>query len=127
LVPEVIVVNYSARTISALTFFFAAQFVTAAEYSLPERVQVLPVAFIPTDQQPPTNEQRSLFLRHLDWAQRRYREMLNGDTFELAKAEVDVVRGTHPLDYYRQTRERGAPDIVTELLTHYQVSRFRCP
>lgn len=120
--------KHYARLLYAFVILLGtSRFVDAAEYSLPDRVRVLPLAFVPTDQQPPSAEQQRLLLKHLEWAQRRYREMLNGDTFEVEKDQVDIVRGTHPLDYYRQTRERGAPDIVAELLAHYQVSRFECP
>lgn len=99
----------------------------AAEYSLPEKVRVLPVAFVPADEKPPTEIESRLFLRHLDWAQGRYREMLGHDTFELAKSSVQVVKGKRPLDFYRAPPERGAPDIVSELLTQFELTRFDCP
>ena len=63
------------------------------------------------------------FLRHIEWSQKRYREML-GDTFELAEAKVRIVAGQKPLDFYRAPPERGAPDIVSELLTHFQLILF---
>lgn len=106
---------------------FANRIGAGAEYSLPERVRVLPVAFVPTDEKPPTDDETKLFSRHVQWAQQRFREMLGGDTFELAEARVQVVKGQKPLDFYRQSPERGAPDIVSELLTQLRVSRFSCP
>ena len=38
---------------------------------LPARVRVLPMAFIPSDQKPPTGEEQDLFIGHLKWTQRR--------------------------------------------------------
>ncbi len=101
--------------------------VSAAEYSLPERVSVMPVAFVPKGEPSPTDEQRQLFIEHIQWSQKRYEELLSGDTFHIAKLGVEVVEGQRPLDYYRNARERGAPDLVAELLEHFQVSRFKCP
>ncbi len=104
-----------------------APYISAAEYNLPDRVAVMPVAFVPSDQKAPTSNESSLFIKHIVMAQKRYGELLNGDTFELAKPTVQVVRGQRPLDFYRKGEERGAPEIVSELLTHFKVSRFECP
>lgn len=103
-----------------------ARLASAADYTLPDRVQVLPVAFVCTDEKPPTPDESALFLRHLHWTRDRYREMLR-DTFELAGEELKVVSGQKPLDYYRPGPERGAPEIVSELLTHFRLTRFNCP
>lgn len=105
----------------------AARLAFADGYQLPERVRVLPVAFVPTGEKPPTADEQQMFLRHIKWSQDRYREMLDGDTFDVAGKEVKVVQGTRPLDFYRKGSERGAPEIVSELLTHFQVTRFSCP
>lgn len=99
----------------------------AYDYHLPERVSVLPVAFIPKDQKPPTPGEKTKFLKHINLAQARYRELLGGDTFEIAKQEVEVVRGAKPLDFYRPPPDRGAPEIVSELLAHLKVNRYQCP
>jgi hypothetical protein len=53
---------------------------------LPERVGVLPVAFVPRDQAPPQVAQEGVFLKHLAWARRRYGELLNKHTFQFATA-----------------------------------------
>lgn len=100
---------------------------SGADYTLPDRVKVLPVAFVPSGESSPTDDEKKLFLRHLIWAQARYRELLSGDSFELAETKVQVVAGQKPLDFYRKPPDRGAPDIVAELLSHFQVSRFSCP
>lgn len=114
------------RRVALLTLILLSRQAIGAEYSLPDRVKVLPIAFVPTDEAVPTDDEQKLFLRHIEWSQKRYREML-GDTFELAKPKVQVVTGPKPLDFYRAPPERGAPDIVSELLTHFQLTRFNCP
>lgn len=101
--------------------------VRSADYHLPAHVSVLPVAFVPKDQQPPTNDETAKFFKHVTWAQNRYRELLFGDTFDIAQPDVKIVPGQRPLDFYRAPPERGAPDIVSELLTNLKVTRFQCP
>lgn len=115
------------RVLWLLWFVMVGSTAFGAEYSLPDRIRVLPTAFVPNDQPPPTAEQKRLFLDHIVWTQRRYAELLDGDTFELAKNDVEVVTGERSLDYYRNARERGAPDLVTELLDHFRVNRFQNP
>lgn len=115
------------RRAALLVFVITAHFASGADYSLPDRVKVLPVAFVPQGEKDPTPDEQKLFLKHLKWSQERYREMLDGDTFELAESKVQVVSGAKPLDFYRKPPERGAPDIVSELLTHLKLTRFNCP
>lgn len=115
------------RCATLLLVFSLTRVVNGADYTLPDRVKVLPVAFVPSDEKPPTADEQKIFLRHVRWAQDRYRELLSGDTFDLAESTVQIVNGRKPLDYYRKSSERGAPDIVAELLSHFQVSRFSCP
>ena len=100
---------------------------TAASYSLPKQVSVMPVAFVPADEKSPTTEQKNAFLKHIEWTQRRYRELLGGDTFELTGRTVTVVRGRRPLAFYHKAKENGAPEVTAELLTHFKVTRFNCP
>ena len=107
--------------------FLLANLASAADYSLPQRVQVLPVAFVPKDEKPPTDAEQKMFMRHIAQARDRFRELLAGDTFELAKPAVQVVVGQRPLDFYRKPPERGAPDIVSELLATLHLTRFDCP
>src|SRR5947207_1448550 len=67
---------------------------SAAEYSLPALVQVLPVFFVPRDQPAPNADQRARFSRHIAWAQTRYREMLgNRATFAVSDFAATVVTG----------------------------------
>lgn len=96
--------------------------------AIPDRVQVLPVAFVPKDQSPPDPAETKLFGEHLQIARARYREMLHGDTFDFApERRLKVVRGRHDLDHYRRARERGAPDMVAELLDELELTRFSNP
>ncbi len=98
----------------------------AATGVLPTRVKVLPVFFVPRDQAPPGSRLRGRLSAHLAWAQRRYRALL-GTTFQLAPKGVAVVRARHPLRHYRHLPEMAAPEIVGELLTHFQTDRYSCP
>lgn len=96
---------------------------------LPSRIRVLPLAFIPKDQKPPTAKEESLYLRHLTWAQQRYGELLGGDTFEFSEnaAQLQQVRGRRTLADYRSADEGGAPMIVAEILDHLKLNRFENP
>ena len=69
----------------------------------PKLVSVLPVFLVPRDEAPPTEDQKARVLRHLSWAQERYRELLRGaDTFRWHCASPaslranSVVRNTKP-------------------------------
>lgn len=115
------------RFASLLLAFFVIRAADGADYTLPDRVKVLPIAFVPLGEILPTDDEQKLFLRHLIWAQDRYRELLSGDSFEFAETSIQIVRGQKPLDFYRKRSERGAPEIVAELLSHFQVTRFSCP
>lgn len=96
---------------------------------LPSRVRVLPIAFIPTDQIAPTAIEESTFLQHLTWSQRRFKELLGGDTFEFAAGtpQLEKIPGRRSLAEYRASSEFGAPAIVAEILDHLQVNRFENP
>jgi len=99
----------------------------AEGYDLPETVKVMPVVFVPQGETVPSKADQGLFLKHLAWTRKRFGELLDGDTFEMAQPKVEIVRGAKPLDFYRAPPERGAPDIVAELLAHFRVSRFENP
>jgi hypothetical protein len=116
--------------VRGLSVFFSLCFPIAAVadgYNLPAQVKVLPVAFVPDGAAVPPPADQNLFLRHLNWSQERYAELLGGDTFELAQPTIAVVRGARPLDFYRNRPENGAPEIVVELLGHFKVTRFDNP
>ena len=111
----------------AIAFDLAVPMGWSAEdgYGIPDSVKVMPVLFVPRDEKVPSPEDQELFLKHLAWTRERFRELLDGDTFELAKPEV--VRGDRPLDFYRKQPENGAPDVVAELLAHFKLTRFNNP
>src|SRR5262245_33099551 len=92
---------------------------------LPERVFVKPVFLIPTDAAAPSEEYARLFMRHLEWTQRRYREMLlDRDTFTLADGALPLLlRGKQTVEYYKNSPAQGAQDAVLELLEHDHVDR----
>lgn len=117
----------SVSRFTVVILFFATRGVSGADYSLPEHVAVLPVAFVPRDEQEPTAEQKQQFLKHIFWTQQRYQELLRGDTFQISGKDVQVVRAEEGLDFYRKAPENGAPNVVAELLKHYRLTRFNCP
>lgn len=99
------------------------------EYEPPERIRLLPVFLVATDQKPPTRDQKSNWMRHLKWAQSFFKERLTpGVTFALAKNASEVVRLKRPLSFYKSLpKGESALHWTAELLDHYKVSRFRCP
>ena len=119
---------FSLIALAGLLAWVDATASQAADYSLPARVQVLPVFLVPTDQAPPTAAEKTRFIQHLTWAQTRYRELLgNRTTFALAANEPAVVAARRPVSQYRAAPENGVPLFVSELLEHYRYNRFNCP
>jgi hypothetical protein len=56
----------------------------------PGRIRVRPVFLVPTDAPMPARATADLLMRHLKWAQDRYRELLFGrDTFEIACSQPE--------------------------------------
>ena len=96
-------------------------------YDLPKRVTVMPVAFVPKGESVLSKTDQALFLKHLDWTRKRYGELLEGDSFETAQASVAIIRGAWPLDFFRNRPENGVPEIIVELLEHFQTTRFDYP
>ncbi len=96
---------------------------------IPHRVQVKPVLLVPTDAAPPTEEQRQLLLRHVEWCQRRYRELLLGrDTFAIAEGELPLVLpGERDAASYLDSPGQGSEAALIELFRHDGVDRFTCP
>ena len=46
----------------------------------PENISVLPVFVVPGGQRGPSNSEKRLLMKHLQWTQERYREMLGGQS-----------------------------------------------
>jgi hypothetical protein len=109
----------------------AADRITVPEspFKPPERVSVLPIFFVPPDQQPPTKEDALMLMRHLEWAQRWYLEALDGrDTFEIALDHPYIYRAKRPLQHYvGQPKGMRGPAEIAELLDHFKLTRFNCP
>jgi len=94
----------------------------------PDRVSVLPVLLVPDGEPNPTAEQTDTLLRHLQWTQERYREMLHGrGTFQIADREPLVLEGKHTLEHYRTLPQGGAPQFVSEALDALGQNRFSTP
>ena len=66
--------------------------VRAENIARPEHVKVLPLFVVHSDQPLPSRSQKDRLMRHLRWAQTRFREMLTGrDTFALAVVSQSAV------------------------------------
>jgi hypothetical protein len=99
------------------------------EFVPPDRIRMLPVILVTSDQQPPTSTQQRVWMQHLKLAQEFFKNRLSqSGTFELAKDVPDVVQLQRPLSFYRSLdKAEPAQHWAAELLDHYKVSRFQCP
>jgi hypothetical protein len=97
------------------------------DYKPPKQVDVLPVFLVPRGEKPPGKEESILLMRHLEWSQKRYRELL-GTTFEIAQKRPAIVRAKRPLAEYRQLdKSQPAGAWLAELLERDKLNRFNCP
>ena len=94
-------------------------------YFPPERVSVMPVVFTPKGEKTPGRELNAPILRHLQWTQRRYGELL-GTTFEI-EDKVRRFRGAKTLEEYRERDGNAVLDFAAELLKEYGYNRFNSP
>ncbi len=114
--------------IAVLAVMFLTPGAAAQVYHSPKAVKVLPVFFVPKGESPPTETQKNLLLKHMRWAQTRYREMLHGrDTFTLAEGKPRTHFAPRDFAYYRRMPEGSAPQFVSELLQEYGYNRYNCP
>lgn len=91
------------------------------------RIQVLPVFFVPSDEQPPKEQQMELFRKHLELAKERFRVMLkNRDTFDLSPT-TSIYRSANSLDFFKSKQERLGDFVTIELLDYFHVDRHACP
>lgn len=93
----------------------------------PERVEVLPVFFVPQGQQPPAKPQIEEVMAHLRWAQTRYAELLRQDTFAIAEQGPKIYLSSHPASFYRDELVGSAAQFTSELLEDLHFNRFTCP
>jgi hypothetical protein len=98
------------------------------EYRPPARVKVQPVFFVAKGERAPSDRQVDELLRHLQWTQARYKELLQGrDTFTLADGRPQVYLGDRESAFYRQSPGGGASEFVCELLRRDKCNRYNCP
>jgi hypothetical protein len=104
-------------------------FAGVEEFVPPDRIRMLPVVLVASDQKPPTSTQKRVWMRHLQLTQQFYKDRLSpSGTFEFAKDESDVIKLKRPLSFYRSLdKGESALHWADELLDHYKVSRFQCP
>lgn len=92
-----------------------------------QRIEVMPVFFVPVDEKAPTQQQGELFRKHLELARERYRTMLkNRDTFALSPSYA-IYRSQNPLEFFRSKKERLGDFLLAEVLDFFQVDRHTCP
>jgi len=96
---------------------------------LDRRIEVLPVFFIPVDQESPDQGMEDDLLTHLDLARDRYRILLKDrDTFRIAPGGALRYQAANDLLFYRAQMEGPSPEnhIVSELLDHLGTDRHHC-
>ncbi len=95
----------------------------------PKRVEVLPVFFVPQGQPPFTPTQVDILMRHVKWAQARYRELLHDeDTFAIAADAPKIFYSIHPLSFYHSLPAGTTPtQFASELLDDLHYNRYTCP
>jgi hypothetical protein len=100
----------------------------AQEATPPRTVKVLPIFFVPKGQAAPTEEQSKKLMKHLEWSQKRYKELLRDvDTFAIAEDKPRVHQSQRDLSFFRDQKDGAAPHLVDELLTEWRLTRFNCP
>jgi hypothetical protein len=93
----------------------------------PPFVTVMPVFFVPVGEKPPTSDQVSRFMRHVQIAQWWYKNALgNRDTFTIAKNIPEIIQGKHRISDYKKPPERLGR-FTREILDHFKVNRYNCP
>lgn len=113
---------------SFLVLGFVAGVIHAQEAPPPKTVKVLPVFFVPKGGTAPTDEQSKKLMKHVEWSQTRYKELLRDrDTFAIAEEKPRVFQSARPLDFFREQKDGAAPYLVDELLTEWKLTRFNCP
>ena len=91
----------------------------------PSQVSVLPVFVVPKGEQRPSRSDKALLIKHLRWAQTRYRVMLdNRSTFDF-EIKPKVFQSKRSLKQFKD--DGNAADlIVEELLESWKMNRFSC-
>ena len=88
-------------------------------------IQVLPVFFKPTDQRLPSKAEARRLQRHVLWAQKRYRQLLNNQsTFKVADTP-EVYEAKERLSFYKKS-DRPALNMADELIAWKNTDRYDC-
>ncbi len=103
-----------------------AQDAERKHYYPPEKISVLPILHVPKDSPEPDPELAKNIFRHVEWAQRRYSELL-GTTFQIARKETLVFKGRYTLDQYRAFDNKIGTHLHAQYFDHLNVNRFNCP
>ena len=94
----------------------------------PRSVKVLPVFYVPKGEAEPTVDQADRLMRHVDWARRRYAELLPGHaTFEVQGRRPFVYRGKEDLAGCRALPEGGAAGFAGDLMRKLGYTRYNSP
>lgn len=119
------------RLANVVGIFVICMSVAAArgeDVTSPRQVKVLPIFFVPKGEQAPTPEQSQKLMRHLEWSQSRYAELLPARiTFVIAEQKPRAYRSDRDLNAYRAMGEEFGPQVVIELLESLKVNRYTCP
>ena len=92
---------------------------------LPPTISVQPVFVVPRGQRRPKNSDQRLLMKHLQWTQQRYREMLgNRSTFELEDKPL-IFNSKRTIKQF-EVDGNAANLLVSELLDEFQTTRFTC-
>ena len=95
-------------------------------YFPPQTVSVLPILHVPKDSPDPDPELARKIYRHVEWTQRRYKELL-GTTFQIARDETLMFRGRYTLDQYKAFDNKVGTHLHGQYFDHLNVNRFNCP
>ncbi len=94
----------------------------------PMHVKVLSIFLVPRGETEQTSQQSEKLIRHLEWSQTRYSELLPGkNTFAIAERQATVIKSDRDLTSFRALGEDFGPRVVEELLAHLKFNRYTCP
>jgi len=97
------------------------------EGAIPNQVSVLPVYFVPQGVPATTSDQASRLERHLQIAQRYYKQIVKQrDTFTLAKEKPRIVHAKRNLYYYTSPSRKNDFDRekLGEVFQEFKLNRF---
>ena len=122
---------YRQIKIISLLLFFAiplnSSLAMVPEFGVEERIRVKPVFLLVGDSSAEISEKDKMaFLRHLEIAQKHYKEFLKTDTFVLA--DIAAVKSNKSQEYFFTDKQfDSAHKIVSMLLAKFGYDRWDCP